>query len=63
MKFWAVSRKYFDSGAVKVNVFRVTAEAKPESGLQDNSLCEHYVDYFDTYREALGFRHELEVSL
>lgn len=58
MKFWAVSTKYFDSGRVKVNIYPVEAETKPESGMTENKMCDHYIDYFDTYerppREAGG---------
>ena len=47
MKFWAVSTKYFDSGRVKVNIYPVEAETKPESGMTENKMCDHYIDYFD----------------
>ena len=52
-KFWAVSTKYFDSGRVKVNLYSVEAETRPESGMSENKMCDHYIDYFDTYEEAL----------
>lgn len=48
-RFWGVSQKYFDSGKVKVNVFPVDAEEKPESTQRDNKMCDEYVDYFDSY--------------
>ena len=52
-KFCAVSTKYFDSGHVKVNLYSLVAEAKPEGGMTENKTCDHYIDYFDTYEEAL----------
>ena len=51
--FWGVSQKYFDSGEVRVRVFPVTADAKPENGMTENKMCDEYVDYFDTYEEAV----------
>lgn len=55
MKFWAVSQKYFDSGHVKVNLYPVEAEAKPENCMTENKMCDHYIDYFDTYEEAAAW--------
>ena len=52
-KFWAVSTKYFDSGLVKVNLYSIEAETKPESGMTESKTCDHYIDYFDTYEDAL----------
>lgn len=52
MTYWAVSQKYFDSGKVKVNLFPVEAEEKPEYTQTENKMCDQYIDYFDTYEEA-----------
>ena len=54
-QFWGVSQKYFDSGKVKVNIFPVEAETKPENGVAENKMCDEYVDYFDTYEEAAAW--------
>lgn len=54
-KFWAVSTKYFDSGRVKVNLYSVEAETKPKSTMTESKMCDHYIDYFDTYKEALAW--------
>ena len=54
-KFWGVSNKYFDSGKVKVNIFPVEAETKPENKMTENKMCDEYVDYFDTYEEAAAW--------
>ena len=51
-QFWAVSTKYFDSGRVKVNLYPVEAETKPENGMTENKMCDHYIDYFDAYEDA-----------
>lgn len=51
-QFWAVNTKFFDSGRVKVNVYPVFAEEKPEGGSQENKTCDEYIDYFDTQEEA-----------
>ena len=51
-QFWGVSQKYFDSGKVKVNIFSVEAETKPENGMTENKMYNEYIDYFDTYEEA-----------
>ena len=53
MRFWAVSTKYFDSGRVKVNLYPVEAETKPENGMTENKMCDHYIVYFDPYEVAL----------
>lgn len=58
--FWAVSRKYFDSGAVKVNLYPVKDKTKPESGKVENNICDHYVDYFDTQEEASAWTKKAE---
>lgn len=55
MKFWCVSNKYFDSGKVKVTIFPVEAETKPENRMTENKMCDEYVDYFDTYEEAAAW--------
>lgn len=52
-QFWAVSTKYFDSGKVKANLYPVQAETKPNSSIVENNMCDHYIDYFNTYEEAL----------
>lgn len=44
MKFWAVSTKYFDSGRVKVNIYPVEAETKPESGMTENLYQDRTMD-------------------
>ena len=54
-KFWAVSAKYFDSGRVKVNLHPVEAETKPKSHMTESKTYDHYIDYFDTYEEALAW--------
>ena len=48
-----MSTKYFDSGRVKVNLYSIEAETKPESGMTESKTCDHYIDYFDTYEDAL----------
>lgn len=55
-QFWAVSTKYFDGGAVKVNLYPVEAETKPENGMTENKICDHYINYFDTYKDALWYK-------
>lgn len=55
MSFWCVNQKYFDSGYVKVLVYEVKADRKPENGMRANNLCGEYHDYFDTYEEAAAF--------
>lgn len=54
-KFWAVSAKYFDSGRVKVNLYPVEAESTPESGMTEKKTCDYYIDYFNTYEDALAW--------
>lgn len=51
-QFWAVNTKFFDSGRVKVTVYPVYADEKPENGSQENRMCDEYIDYFDTQEEA-----------
>ena len=60
MKFWCLNQKYFDSGKVKVNVYSVESETKPENGMRENNLCDEYHDYFDNYSEAKAFADEAE---
>lgn len=57
-KFWCVCNKYFDSGAIKTNVYPVEAESKPENGFKENRMCDEYHDYFDTQAEARAFAEE-----
>lgn len=52
MKFWCVCTKFFDSGVVKVNLFQVEADEKPENRMTENKMCDKYRDYFNTYEEA-----------
>lgn len=55
MKFWCVSTKFFDSGRVKVNLYPMEADSKPENGVQENKICDHYCDYFETYEAAAAW--------
>lgn len=55
MEFWCVNQKYFDSGYVKVNVYSIETETKPENGMRENKTCDEYHDYFDTYEEAAAW--------
>lgn len=59
-QFWAASTKYFDSGAVKVNLYPVETETKPENGMTENKMCDRYINYFDTYEDALAWRKQAE---
>lgn len=59
-QFWAVRIKYFDSGRVKVNLYRVEAATKPQNVMTDNKLCDHYIDYFDTYECAYEWYKQAE---
>lgn len=61
-KFWCVCNKYFDSGRVKTRLYAVEAESKPENGMRENSMCDEYHDYFDTYEEAAAFAKETELA-
>lgn len=54
-KFWCVQQKYFDRGQVKILVFAVNADVKPENGSCENKMCDEYRDYFDTYEEAAAW--------
>ena len=55
MKFWCVKQKYYDSGRVKVNIYCIESETKPENGMHENKMCDEYHDYFDTYEEATAW--------
>lgn len=55
MQYWGVSTKFFDSGKVKTNIFPVEAEAKPESTMEENRMCDEYRDFFDTFEEAAAW--------
>lgn len=55
MTYWCVKQKYFDNGQVKVKVYPVEADAKPENSVQQSNVCDDYQDYFKTPEEAAGF--------
>lgn len=52
-QFWAVSTKYFDNGEVKAVLYAVHAETKPKNSIDEDNMYDHYIDYFNTYEEAL----------
>lgn len=54
--FYCVVSKFFDGGGVKAVLFDIQAEEKPKNGQVENSLCDEYHDYFDTYDEAKAFQ-------
>lgn len=56
--YWCVQQKYFDSGAVKVLVFKIEANEKPENSTVENKMCDEYRDYFESYDEAAKFAEE-----
>lgn len=62
MTFWAVSQKHFDSGKVKVNLYPVEADVKPENGMTENKMCDHYIDYFETCEEAVAFAEQAKLA-
>ena len=57
--FWCVNRKYFDGGYVKILIYDVKAEAKPEDMQVNNKLCTEYENFFDSFDEANLFADEL----
>ena len=60
MKFWCVNQKYFDGGAVKVNVYAIEADEKPQNSYVENMMCDEYHDYFNTCEEANEFAKTVE---
>lgn len=58
--FWCVNYKYFDSGYVKILIYDVKAEVKPEDRQVNNKLCTEYENFFDSFDEANLFADELK---
>lgn len=56
--FYCVVSKFFDGGNVKAICFDVQAYEKPKNTQVQNSLCDEYHDYFDTFEEAKKFQNE-----
>lgn len=59
-KYWCVTTKFFDSGAVKAVMYDVKANEKPENEQVENMMCDEYRDYFESYNEARKFWEEAQ---
>ena len=62
MKYWCVSTKFFDSGKVKAVMYEVEANEKPKNSNVENSICDEYHDYFESYDEAKQFWREAQTA-
>lgn len=53
-KYYAVCTSYYDDGRVTTNLVDVIeAEEKPQGTFKETRRCDIYVDWFDSYDEAM----------
>lgn len=51
-KYYGVNTKFYDNGKVKVHIFEVEANKKPENVCEEKTCYDEYLDYFATRKEA-----------
>lgn len=54
-KYYAVCSSYYDNGKVIANlVDTIEAEEKPEDAYKETRRCDVYVNWFESYDEAMN---------
>ncbi|MBO6267125.1 MAG: hypothetical protein J6M06_02710 [Synergistaceae bacterium] len=58
--FWCVNSKFLVSGKVRISVYPIDAEVKPERITEPGATCVTCYDYFDTNKEAWAFAEKVK---
>ena len=62
-KYYAVCTSCYDNGRITANlVDTIEAEERPENTYKETRRCDIYVDWFDSYNEAMGFIKESKTA-
>lgn len=62
-KYYAVCNSYYNNGKVVANLVDVIeAEEKPEDTYKETKRCDVYVNWFESYDEAMNFIKECKVA-
>lgn len=62
-KYYAVCNSYYNNGKVIANLVDVIeAEEKPEDTYKETKRCDIYVNWFESYDEAMNFIKECKMA-
>lgn len=62
-KYYAVCNSYYNNGKVVANLVDVIeAEEKPEDTYKETKRCDIYVNWFESYDEAMNFIKECKMA-
>lgn len=62
-KYYAVCNSYYNNGKVVANLVDVIeAEEKPEDTYKEAKRCDIYVNWFESYDEAMNFIKECKMA-
>ena len=62
-KYYAVCNSYYNNGKVVANlVDAVEADKKPEDTYKETKRCDVYVNWFESYEEAMKFISECKMA-
>lgn len=62
-KYYAVCNSYYNNGKVVANlVDTIEAEEKPEDTYKETKRCDVYVNWFESYEEAIKFINECKIA-
>lgn len=62
-KYYAVCNSYYDNGKVIANLVDIIeAEEKPMDTYKETKRCDVYVNWFESYEEAMKFIKECKVA-
>lgn len=62
-KYYAVCNSYYDNGKVIANlVDTIEAEEKPQDTYKETKRCDVYVNWFESYEEAMEFIKECKMA-
>ena len=62
-KYYAVCNSYYNNGRVTANLVDVVeAEEKPQDTYKETKRCDVYVNWFESYEEAMEFIKECKVA-
>lgn len=56
--YYGVKSQFFDDGSVNAVLITQESNKKPKNSYQNSSLCDIYIDWFRTRKEAIEWKNE-----
>lgn len=62
-KYYAVCNSYYNNGKVVANLIdTIESEEKPQDTYKETKRCDVYVNWFESYEEAINFVKECKMA-